>query len=533
MSNVVKFHPYSNPLCRISRLAIQYKKISRRQCHRRANPLLFPPRQQTPSVSSPANKWPIFLIVATGVFMSTLDSSMVNIALPFIMKDFHSSLADTQWVVMSYLLTITASLLFWGHLSDRLGRGKIYTAGLLIFGLGSLACAYAPVLAVLVFARFCQALGAAMLMAVGPAIIKETFPREQLGRGLGLIGMAVSLGLMSGPSLGGFLLELASWRVLFFVTVPFGLIFAFLAIRILPGPGKPQTGPLDWLGSLTWAAALALLSLALANASSAGWSASRLLCTGGAGAGILCCFIAIENRLPHPLLTMSLFRSRHFSLAVVSAVLSFMVLFGVILLIPFHLDRVLCLPPSKIGLVMLAIPSSIMVVSPLAGWLSDYVGARVISTFGMAVATLGVFLLSGIQASTPPLIIAGHLMLLGLGQSLFLSPNSASVLSHVETNKAGAAAALLATARNLGMLLGIAQGALIFSLYFRRLTNGLDLRDFRPEHTVAFLTALHGALLGAAVTGLLGTAASWFRGNSQPLHQEEGTPAVRPSDRRS
>lgn len=472
-------------------------------------------------MSSPANKWPTFLIVATGVFMSTLDSSMVNIALPFIMMDFHSSLADTQWVVMIYLLTITASLLFWGHLSDRLGRGKIYTAGMLIFGLGSLACAYASFLGFLIFARFCQALGAAMMMATGPAIIKETFPKEQLGRGLGLIGMAVSLGLMSGPSLGGFLLELASWRVLFFVTVPLGLVFALLAIRILPGPTKHYSGPLDWLGSLSWATALVLLCLTLTHASSASWSTTRLLLTGGAGAGALGCFIAIETRLPHPLLAMSLFRNRHFTLAILSAVLSFMVLFAVILLAPFHLDRVLGLEPSKIGLVMLAIPSSILVVSPVAGWLSDYIGARIISTLGLAVSTLGVLLLTTIQVSTPPLVIAGQLMLLGLGQALFLSPNSASVLSHVETSKAGAAAALLATARNLGMLLGIAQAALIFSLSFRGLTNGLDLRDFRPEHTASFLTALHGTLFGAAFTGLLGTAASWLRGNSEHNHPEK------------
>jgi len=491
-------------------------------------PLFFPQRQQIPSVSSPANKWPTFLIVATGVFMSTLDSSMVNIALPFIMQEFHSSLSDTQWVVMIYLLTITASLLFWGHLSDRLGRSRIYTAGLLIFGLGSLACAYAPALSFLIFARFCQALGGAMMMAAGPAIIKETFPREQLGRGLGLIGMAVSLGLMSGPSLGGFLLGLASWRVLFFITVPLGLIFAFLAIRILPGPAKHYTGPLDWLGSLAWAAALVLFCLTLTHASSANWSATRLLLTGTAGAAALCCFVAVESRLPHPLLSLQLFRNRHFSLAITSAVLSFMVLFAVILLIPFHLDRVLGLPPSKIGMVMLAIPSSILLVSPLAGWLSDSVGARFISTLGLSVSTLGVLLLTTIEATTTPLVIAGHLLLLGLGQALFLSPNSASVLSHVEADTAGAAAALLATARNLGMLLGIAQAALLFSLFFRGETNGLDLRDFRPEHTASFLTALHATLLGAALSGLLGITASWLRGNATP----RTPPAVRPPGQR-
>jgi EmrB/QacA subfamily drug resistance transporter len=458
---------------------------------------------------------------------------MVNIALPFIMKDFHSSLGDTQWVVMIYLLTITATLLFWGHLSDRLGRGRVYTAGLLIFGLGSLACAYAPTLAFLVVARFCQALGGAMMMATGPAIIRETFPREQLGRGLGLIGMAVSLGLMSGPSLGGFLLELSSWRILFFITVPLGLIFTFLAIKILPGPALQHSGPLDWLGSIFWAMSLILFSLALTHASSPVWSTTRLLLTGGAGAGALVCFIGLESRLSHPLLSLSLFRDRHFSLAMLSAVLSFTVLFAVILLTPFHLDRVLGLPPLKIGLVMLAIPSSILVISPLAGWLSDSVGARLISTLGLGISTLGVLLLSTIEATTLPHVIAGQLMLLGLGQALFLSPNSASVLGRVEAGKAGAAAALLATARNLGMLMGIAQATLLFSLFFREATNGLDLRDFQPEHTASFLTALHGALLGAALTGLLGTAASWLRGNSQTRRPEKETSPLRPPGRQS
>ncbi|MDH5524849.1 MAG: MFS transporter [Desulfobulbaceae bacterium] len=472
------------------------------------------------------NKWLTFLIVAMGVFMSTLDSSMVNIALPTIMKDFHSSLKNTEWVVMIYLLTITASLLFWGHLSDRLGRSKIYTSGMLTFGLGSLACAYSPSLLILIFSRLVQALGAAMMMATGPAIIKETFPKEQLGRGLGLIGVAVSLGLMSGPSLGGVLLEFYSWHALFLITVPIGLVFAVLAFNHLPGPVKHFSSPLDWLGALSWAAALILFSMAITHATAVDWSAAKLVTAFILGGLALACFIKIETMVPHPLLHLELFKKRYFSMAILSATLSFAVLFAVIMLTPFYLDRILQLPPSQIGLVMLAIPSSILVVGPVAGWLSDYVGARLLTTLGLAVATCGVFLLTRLEPTSTPLDIAARLVMLGFGQAMFLSPNSASILAKAGKTQAGAASALLATARNLGMLLGIAQAALLFSLYFGSLTNGLDMKDFTGNHTDAFMVALKNAFCGAGITGIIGVIASLLRGNSTRDKQDaaEQTP---------
>ena len=468
------------------------------------------------------------MIVATGVFMSTLDSSMVNIALPTIMKDFHSSLKNTEWVVMIYLLTITTTLLFWGHLSDRVGRSKIYTSGMLTFGLGSLACAYAPSLFILIFARFAQALGASMMMSTGPAIIKETFPKEQLGRGLGLIGVAVSLGLMSGPSLGGVLLEFYSWHALFLITVPLGLIFAVLAFKNLPGPVRHFSSPLDWLGTITWATALILFSIAITHATAVDWSTTKLIIILIISGLALACFIKIEATVPDPLLHLELFKKRYFSMAIISATLSFTVLFAVIMLTPFYLDRILQLPPSQIGLVMLAIPSSILVIGPIAGWLSDYVEARLLTTLGLAIATFGVFLLARLQADSTPFDIASRLVMLGFGQAMFLSPNSASILAKVGTNQAGAASALLATARNLGMLLGIAQAALLFSLYFGNLTNGLDMKDFTFVHTDAFMIALRNAFYGAGITGIIGVLASLLRGNSirHKQNETEQTPST-------
>lgn len=461
------------------------------------------------------NKWLTFLVVATGVFMSTLDSSMVNIALPTIMQEFNSSLNHTEWVVMIYLLTITSSLLFWGHLSDRFGRGKIYPAGMLTFGIGSLACAYAVNLPWLIGARFFQALGAAMMMSTGPAIIKETFPPEQLGRGLGLIGVSVSLGLMSGPTIGGFLIHYYSWRALFFVTIPFGFAFAILGKKLLPENNKVQSQKIDWPGGMMWAVSLTLAAIGLTHAATPSWSNLSLVIIFLASFIALLLFIGIETVTPHPLLHLRLFANRFFCMSITSAVLSFMTLFAVIILIPFYLDRVLNLPTSHIGIIMMAIPSTLFIVAPIAGWLSDHTEPRIIATLGLLISTVALFLLNGLQNISSPFEVATKLALLGCGQAMFLSPNSSSVLGRVKKEQAGTAASLLATARNLGMLLGIAQAGLVFSLNFSRLTNGLDMRDFTPAQTEPFMAALHSAFFVATLTGLLGVITSWLRGNNK------------------
>jgi EmrB/QacA subfamily drug resistance transporter len=459
-----------------------------------------------------SKKWPIFLVVATGVFMSTLDSSMVNIALPSIMKEYGSPLRSTEWVVMIYLLTITSTLLFWGHLSDRFGRNKLYVGGLAVFGAGSLACSCAGSLGGLVLFRLFQALGAAMMMSTGPAIIKDIFPTGQLGRGLGLIGVAVSLGLMCGPSLGGVLLEHFTGRTLCLVTVRVGLLFALIAARILPAQKeKTAGGRIDWPGSLTWAAALTCMALAITHASSPEWSRLKFVAASVVSILLLFFFVKLEGLTPHPVLPLKLFRRRFFAMAVLSASLSFVVLFAAIFLIPFYLDHVKGMSGSSIGFVMMAIPLSLTVVAPAAGWLSERIGAKFLSTGGLLLSAGSLYMLAGLTPESTSSAIAVRLAMLGCGQAMFLSPNSSSVLSRVMREQAGTAAALLATARNFGMLMGVAQAAFFFSLFFGRLTNGLDMRDFSPASVHAFMQAMHSTFLITSVLGVFGAVLSWVR----------------------
>lgn len=473
-----------------------------------------------PDLSQYEKKWQKFLIVATGVFMATLDSSMVNIALPTIMKDFHSPMADTEWVVLIYLLTITSALLFWGHLGDRFGRGKIYSGGMLLFALGSLACAVSPNLSLLVISRFWQAIGAAMLMATGPAIVKESFPKEQLGRAMGLIGVAVSLGLMSGPSLGGFLIEYFSWRSMFFITVPIGLLFSFLAIKLIPSPKSPPSHhPIDWLGAITWGIALFSITIALTRISGPDGPPVAITVLLLFGLGLLPVFIFLEKRRSHPLLPLELFTSRYFRMGIFSAILSFAALFSAIMLTPFYLDRLRGISPSMTGLIMMAIPSAIMLMSPLAGWLADHFEQRLIATSGLFISASAILLLSATTADSSISSIAIRLALIGGGQAMFISPNSAAVLGSANLRHVGSAAAILATARNLGMLFGIALATLIFTIIFAKLTGGFDVKDFHPAQAGQFIEAFKGALRSAALLGFAGGIASWLRG-TPPDHRQ-------------
>jgi len=469
----------------------------------------------------------VLLLVSAGVFMSTLDSSMLNVALPSIMQVFASSLALTEWVIIIYLLTITVMLLFWGHLSKRHGQGRIYNLGALIFSIGSLLCFLAPNISLLIFFRFIQALGASMMMAMGPALIKAVFPHKQLGRGLGQIGIATSLGLMAGPAISGLLIRWSHWRIIFLITVPVGLAVYLMGhrTRIMTqrdktdapdSPTEQMDHTFDTMGAILWTIAISLTLIITTHATSLCCSKNNgyFLLIAGILLTILTWFLLSRHELQQssPLLPLALFKERFFSMAMLSAMLSFTVLFFVLLLTPFYLRSVQQLSPDQTGYVMMALPLCVFFVSPVAGWLHDRIGAKIVATAGLSFCLAGLLLLTTIHVNTSPVIIASLLALLGFGQAMFLSPNSAAALAGVSNQQAGVTSSLLATARNMGMLVGTALAGLIFTLYFSRLTGGMDMKDFVPQYTPEFMTALKRSFQAASLLAAAGMAASWWRG---------------------
>lgn len=454
-------------------------------------------------------------MVAIGVFLSTMDSSMVNVALPSIMRSFASTLAQTEWVALIYLLTITTTLLIWGRFSDRLGKGKMYLLGMLVFSMGSVACYLASTLSLLICCRFIQASGAAMMMSSGPAIIKMIFPVHQLGRALGLIGIATSVGLMSGPVISGFLIKYYSWRVLFLVTVPISLTcFGVGWCLLIPVISTPVAGNLkqtcfDWEGLLVWTLLIAMIVVA---ATHHGVFSGQILLAGGVGfCLLLLLFRWVEHRAVEPLLPFVLFRERSYAIAMICAALSFAVLFVALILIPFYLDYVLRLPVDRIGLVMMAVPVAVFLVSPLSGSLYDRMGARILTTAGLTLCCLALIFLCFLDERSTALDVAWRLALLGAGQALFLSPNTASVLVTADPHHIGVTSGMLATVRNLGMLAGVTLAGLVFGEAFSYLSGGVDVKDFNSGHTAVFLQSLQISFGLAAVVAMTGVLLSGRR----------------------
>jgi len=438
---------------------------------------------------------------------------MVNVALPSIMRSFSVPLIQVQWVVLIYLLTITVSLLFWGVAAGRLGTGTVYLFGIGVFGAGSLACALAPNLWLLIGARLVEGGGAAMMMASGPVIIRDAFPRSELGKGLGMIGIATSAGLMSGPLISGLLISWFSWRMIFLVNLPVSLIILASGLYLfrIPGVGNGarSTRQVDGRGALLWAVVVLSFILYAHFLPSAGWFA-RII--GALWLGLATAlFVLAERTRKSAILPLHLFGKSYYHIGLITAAVSFGSLFVVLVLLPFYLDLVRGLPANLIGLVMMAVPLSLFVVSPVSGILFDRLGSRILTTAGLAISFVALLSLATIDAVSSLPAICARLVLLGMGQSMFLAPNTASLLSRIGDDDAGVTAGLLATSRNLGMLFGAAFAGIVFAAWFSWFTGGAEVRHYDPGQSVQFVAALRTTFLCAAAVSSAAVLISWRR----------------------
>lgn len=460
-------------------------------------------------------KYQTLVLVGAGVFLSTMDSSMVNVALPFITKSFAAPLRSTQWVVLVYLLSITVTLLFWGIVADRFGKFFTYLFGIGVFLGGSLGCALAPSLSVLILLRFIEGMGASMMMAAGPTIIREVFPTNQLGRGLGLVGIATSAGLMSGPVISGLLISVFSWRAIFLACLPVGVIIGGLAFRlhrVLPR-SRPHS-PLhkfDWKGAVLWALLIASIVFYAHFLPTLSFKGKAF---GALGLLVLSfLFIMAERTRKSTILPLHLFPKNYYHIGLITASLSFAALFGVLILMPFYLTHIKGLGAELVGTVMMAVPLTLFIVSPTAGALYDRLGSRYLTSLGLTICTLSLLLLAVADQHTNLVAIFIALALLGMGQSMFLAPNTASLLSRIPDGDVGITAGLLATSRNLGMLAGAASGSMVFSAWFSYFSAGGELSHYEPALIEPFVSSLQATMLCLAVVSTVNVLISWQREN--------------------
>ncbi len=447
--------------------------------------------------NSTAIPWRIFACVALGIIMATLDGSVVTVALPYIREEFGATLPQVKWVMNIYLLVITGLLLIFGRLADIVGQKRVYVTGMVVFTIGSGLCAAAISIETLVAARAAQGIGAAMIMACSPAIITATFPPAMRGKGLGMIGTMVGLGLTAGPPVGGFLLALFGWRSLFLLNLPVGVGALLFSMRYLPklkfAKGVER---FDFVGGGLMMTACALLLVGIDFINHPDKVISIAMIAGAAAFAVF--FILWEKRHAQPLVQLEIFKRRGFSFALATSVLSFTSGFSVFFLMPFYLTEVRGFTPGRLGLWLTIMPLMVMVVAPWAGSMSDRIGYRTLTTMGQALraTAFAIFTFAGPDTSLP-LLFCG-LALFGTGNGLFMSPNASSIMGGVEPRMLGVAGGLTAVARNLGMSLGAAMGATVFMM-----VQSSQL-DFVPAWQSAMRAALTVCLLAMIVSALRG-----------------------------
>ncbi|MHB1418353.1 MAG: MFS transporter [Bacillota bacterium] len=467
-------------------------------------------------------KWWALAAVAVGTFMGPLDSSVVNIAMPTFSAFFKVPVTTVEWVATSYLLVISSLLLTYGRLGDLYGHKPIYIAGFVVFTLGSVLAGLSHTISLLIAFRVFQALGAGMMMAIGPAIVTASFPPSERGKALGMLGMTVAIGSAVGPVLGGYLVHAFGWRSIFFINLPVGIFGILWAWRVLIWDRSTRQQSFDVPGSALLFGAIFFLLLGLSKGSDWGWSSVRIVALFVTSALLGLFFVFTELRQRDPMMDLSLFRNKLFTMASLSALLNFMAITVVIFLMPFYLQDIRMLDTSRAGLIMLAFPAAIFVVAPIAGALSDRIGSRTLSSTGMAVLTCGIFLLSRLGPVTPFLHVILPLMIIGLGSALFQSPNSSAILGSVPKNRLGIGAGMLASMRNIGMVIGTAISATVYDAriitHTRALINqglqGLSLRE------LALSNALDDAYLVGSLLAFIGIITSLSRGRKKYSNQD-------------
>jgi EmrB/QacA subfamily drug resistance transporter len=459
----------------------------------------------------------IITAVAIGTFMSALDASVVNIALPSISSHFKAPLYIIEWVVMSYLLVISSLLLTYGRLGDMYGHKRIYISGFVAFTAGSLLCGMAPTIALLIVFRAIQALGAGMLMSMGPAIITDVTPAQKRGKALGVNAVAVSIALTTGPVLGGFLTTHFGWQSIFYINLPIGIIGSLWAYKIIPGAARYERQNFDVAGAVTIFLALMSLLVPLSYTEKYGWGNSYILASLAAGIMLLMIFIYIERKIKDPMMDLGLFRSRLFTMSNVSALINYMAQFSVTLLMPFYLQQLRGLPPSAAGFMLIPMPVTTMIVAPISGALSDRFDSRYISSAGMGFISAGIFLLSRLSADSPNTYIIAVLALTGLGSGLFQTPNNSAIMGSVPGNRRGIASSMLATMRNMGMVLGVAVAGALFSSRLGYLKNIMAAQGMTGSSlgTDSFLGALSFTFLCASALAAAGVLTSLAKGSTK------------------
>jgi EmrB/QacA subfamily drug resistance transporter len=443
------------------------------------------------------NPWLTLIAVALGVMMVALDGTVVSVANPTIGDDLHASLAGLQWVTNGYLLALAVLLIVGGKLGDRFGRKRVFIVGIVGFALMSLACALAPSIGVLIVARVLQGVAGALLMPNTLAILRATFPPDELNRAVGIWGGSSALAVASGPIVGGLLVENVSWESIFLLNLPLGAIAAAASfIWVRESRDEAQAGSFDLPGVGLLSGGLFLVIWAVIKAPDHGWGSAYVLGLGGLGIVLLIVFALREARTREPLLPLDIFANRSLSAGVVLVVIGFFALFGVLFFIGFYLQNVHGYSPVAAGVRLLPLTATFTFSAPLGGILTEKFGPRVPLFAGMLILAACFIGLTSLDVDSSYNAQWPFYLFIGVAMGLVIVASTEAIVGNAPVERGGLAGGLQSTANQLGGVLGTSVlGAVIVS---------------------GVTSVLGGKLADAGVTG---AAASAVEGQAELISQ--------------
>lgn len=461
-----------------------------------------------------SRKWHAMAAVGTGVFLATIDGSIINVSLPTLVRELNTQFSVVQWVVLSYLLTITSTMAGIGRLGDMVGKKKIYMTGFVVFTLGSALCGLSPGVYWLIGFRVLQAVGAAMIMALGAAILTEAFPPRERGKAMGIIGAIVSVGIVMGPALGGVILGLLSWRWIFYVNFPVGIIGTVMVLKNLPHVKPKGRQRFDGWGAILLCISILCLLLGLTLGQQYGfgfWAVYTLLISWGM---LLAAFIIVENRVDQPMIDPALFKNTTFTVNLTTGFISFIALGGTMLLLPFYLENILGFAAMKVGLLMGIVPVMLGLTSPVSGVLSDRIGSRVITMTGLVVMLVGFLAAATLDQDTTLIGYAVRIFAVGAGIGIFISPNNSAIMGAASRTQLGIVSGMMAQSRTLGQTVGVAVIGAVWAgrtIYYAQSANVIGATE---APAAAQIAGLHDAFYTAAflsVIAVLLSVRAYFR----------------------
>lgn len=430
--------------------------------------------------------------IALAMTMAVLDGAIVNVALPVLAKDLAVKPADAIFVVNSYQVAVTASLLPFAALGDIFGFRRVYLPGLAVFVAASLACALAPSLGLLVAARIVQGLGAAAIMSVNIGFVRFIYPHKIIGAGVANVALVVAVASAAGPTVAAAILSVATWPWLFLVNVPVGLLALAVATRTLPATPESRR-PFDGLSALLNALTFGLLIVGIDGLGDPG-GAVRGAAEIAAALVFGVIFVRRQIRLPAPLLPVDLLRIRAFALSMASSICAFAAQMASYVALPFYFQDVLHLSSTQTGFLMTPWPIAVAVMAPISGRLADRYPPGLLGGAGLAVMAAGLALVAALPTGAPVLDIVWRLTLCGLGFGLFQSPNNRIIVTSAPRERSGGASGMQSTARLTGQSLGAALVAVLFGL-----THGSGASS---AVTLSLSTAVALSMVGACTSAL-------------------------------